>query len=149
FESGLVDFSTDLTFSTNLGPAGVFIIGRNPATYHPQWASFGDHTTGNGLMMIINGAEASDQTVWKQTIHVAPNTEYRFGLWAASSYPTNPAHLQFFVDGQAIGTDLVLSSNVGEWQFLSTTWRSGSNIEPTLAIKNFTPFASGNDFVLD
>ena len=149
FESGSVDFLSDLTQSTNLQPAGVFIIGRNPSTYHSSWASFGDHTTVSGLMMIINGAVSSNHVVWAQSIEVQPNSEYRFGLWAASSFSSNPARIQFFVNGEMIGTDLQLTSTVGQWQFLSATWQSSSETTATVSIHNFVPAFGGNDFVID
>jgi hypothetical protein len=35
-------------------------VGANPSDYHELWHSFGDHTTGDGGMLIVNGNVAPD-----------------------------------------------------------------------------------------
>ena len=36
---------------------GKYAVGSNPQHFHPSFVSFGDHTTGHGLMMIVNGSK--------------------------------------------------------------------------------------------
>ncbi|MCU0963141.1 MAG: putative Ig domain-containing protein, partial [Pirellulaceae bacterium] len=149
FESGTSSFRSDLVESLDLWSPSRFAVGRDPSGYHGQWAQFGDHTTGTGLMMIINGATASDGVVWEQDVPVVPQRDYVFSLWAASSHASAPAQIQFYVNGQMIGEDLQLSREVGSWQQLSAPWHSGDAETATVAVRNFTGAYGGNDFVLD
>ncbi len=84
-----------------------------------------------------------------QTISVRQNESYRFGVWAASSHPASPARIQFFVNGTMIGEDLQLSSEVGNWQFLSAEWMSNFNGMVDVEIRNFVLDAFVTTFVLD
>lgn len=56
FSLGNTGFTSSYTYTTNLWPEGTYYIGANPTTYHSSFASCGDHTTGTGLMMIVNGS---------------------------------------------------------------------------------------------
>ncbi|WP_337175299.1 putative Ig domain-containing protein [Paludisphaera sp.] len=149
FEMGYTGFRTDLVEATTLGPPGVFAIGQDPSHFHGAWGSFRDHTSGTGLMMIINGQTASRGIVWEQDFSVQARTDYTFSLWAASSNPDSPARLQFYVNGQMIGEDLELSSEVGRWRNLRATWSSDEDEIATITIRNYVDAYGGNDFVLD
>ena len=78
FSQGNTGFATQYTFI----PTG---YSTQPTTYAVRTAStdfnsaldsFADHTTGNGLMMVVDGGSAQE-IVWTQTITVQPNTEDR------------------------------------------------------------------------
>ncbi|MDZ4851880.1 MAG: putative Ig domain-containing protein [Pirellulaceae bacterium] len=149
FENGLIGFTTDL-ISGNVGQLeGVYVIGTNPRSHNGAYGNFGDHTSGTGKMMIINGATNSNGDVLTQRIEVVPNTQYQFGLWAASAFSVNPAELQFYVNDQLIGASLPLSSEVGKWQFLSATWDSGAATSAKISVRNHVDIRFGNDFVID
>ncbi|TWU37529.1 tRNA nuclease WapA precursor [Novipirellula aureliae] len=151
FESGDIRFDTDLRKATNesLVREGRYLIGKDPFDHHNSWPSFGDHTSGDGLMMIVNGATNGVHTVWGQKIKVNANTKYNFGAWAATTFEESPSRIQFFVNGEMIGEDLPLSSTLAEWQYLSAEWFSEEATTVDLAIKNYGAAAGGNDFVLD
>jgi len=154
FEAGNTGFGSDYgyvapTFNA-LYPEGIYTVGTNPSAVHDQWASFGDHTSGAGLMMIVNGSTSdTNPLVWFENgITVAQNTTYYFSTWVASSHPASPARLDFSINGSSVGT-LNASSTTGLWQQFYGTWNSGSATTADLALvnKNSDPF--GNDFVLD
>ena len=153
FEAGNTGFSSDYgyvapTFNA-LYPEGIYTVGSNPNAVHDQWSSFGDHTTGSGLMMIVNGAPEPNQWVWQETgITVAQNTDYFFSTWVASSHPANPAHLDFAINGSVIGS-LTAAPTTGLWQQFYGTWNSGSSTTADLALVNNNTVRFGNDFVLD
>src|SRR5215213_1346443 len=65
-----------------LYPTGGYAIGNTPDFYNPAFVGT-DHTTGTGNFMIINGSE-TQQRVWKETIEVTPNTQYKFSTWISS-----------------------------------------------------------------
>lgn len=75
FEAGNTGFTTEynylnpsITGTWTLGPEYLYTIGTNPNLYHNAWTSFGDHTTGTGKMMIVNGTYLNNETkiFWSQ-----------------------------------------------------------------------------------
>jgi hypothetical protein len=75
FEAGNTGFTTEYNYlnpsntgTWTLGPEYLYTIGTNPNLYHSAWASFGDHTSGFGKMMIVNGTYLNNETkiVWSQ-----------------------------------------------------------------------------------
>ncbi len=149
FESGNVGFTTDYTYSPNdLWPEGTYATLTNPNSAHPNFSPCGDHTTGSGTMMVVNGA-ANLQDVWCQTVAVTPNTNYAFSAWVASVNPSSPAQLQFSINGMLIGNVFNASPNTCVWQEFFATWNSGGASSALICIVNQNTAASGNDFALD
>ena len=106
FEDGNTDFETDYSIGTfscyglgNLDCEGTYDVITNPASGHGSWSSCGDHTSGSGNMMVVNGA-ADLQNIWCQDIDVNADTYYNFTAWAASVHPSSPGILQFSIDGE-------------------------------------------------
>lgn len=149
FSQGPMGFESEFQYTASLYGAGTFFVGKNPRDHHIAWASFGDHTTGSGQMLIANGSVQSNAYVWRQVIDVASNTDYSFGIWAASAIAGSPASLQFYVNGVAIGDGLTVPFEPATWKKLSATWNSGKNIQAIVEIRNFNTESSGNDFALD
>jgi hypothetical protein len=155
-------FTSDYTYLDTSSPSGgccgilsgegAYVVGKNPHTYHTNFDSFGDHTTGTGRMLIVNGASVPNVTVWAQNINVMPNTDYIFSVWATSVNPVSPAILSFSINGtQQIGT-VSLSSAVadGTWQYFTTVWNSGTTSGTVpIALVNQNTAANGNDFAVD
>jgi hypothetical protein len=86
FESGNTGFASDYKHS----PGGIaneksYAVADNPHDVHSLAASFGDHTSGEGLMLAVNGATKSNRTVWEQAVVVDPGGEYEFSGWVACS----------------------------------------------------------------
>jgi len=151
FELGNTGFSTDYKFS----PGVIF----DPQTYDvvtdpaksrkdTQVPSFGDHTTGSGLMMALNGATANGPVVWKQTVGVTPNTGYLFSMWISSWWNTNLANLEVLFNGQTIGKP-VAPSATGVWEQFRVDWNSGQSTSLTIEIVDRQLSYGGNDFAID
>ncbi len=99
FESGnQVGFSSNYTFipaptgSTN---AGQYAIGQNPQPYNPaSFFSIGDHTSGNGNMMIVDGTNQggnTDPAFWRingngEICGLLPGEPYTFSYYVKSIY---------------------------------------------------------------
>jgi hypothetical protein len=130
-------------------PEGTFTVGADPGFVHDRWANFGDHTTGDGSMLIVNGNRVSNVVVWSSTVEVTSNTLYDFSAWAASSYWRSPSSLAFSINGQILGTPLVLPSSLGLWQQFATPWFSGDATTAVLSLINTNTEWNGNDFALD
>jgi len=152
FSAGNTGFSSsyrDTSGPSSLYPEGFYTVVNNPNSVHPGFVSMGDHTTGTGNMMVVNGA-SSPVSVWCQVIAVTPNTYYDFSAWGATISPAgNPAVLQFSINGSLVGTSLSLSNSTGIWQQFHTVWYSGSNTSIDICITDQQTALGGNDFAID
>jgi hypothetical protein len=149
FESGNTGFSSDYTFTPgSLTTETVYDLPSDPHSSYLAAVSFGDHTSGSGLMMAMNGAMMAGVGVWSQNVPVIANTSYRFSVWVASWYPESPAQLQFLINGNQVGT-FTASSTAGLWQQFEAIWNSGANTSAAIEINNLNINAQGNDFALD
>ena len=155
FSAGNTGFGSDYTYvpSVNQGsgyPEGIYLIDDNPNDIHNLFSSYGDHTTGTGLMMIVNGSGTANQDVWRQGgISVAANTTYFFSTWIASAHPASPAQLVFSINGNQIGSVFNASTTTGQWQQFYTAWNSGASTTANIALVNQNLAFGGNDFTLD
>ena len=155
FESGNIGFTTDYTIGSfscyglgHLDCEGTYDIITNPALGHGSWSSCGDHTSGNGNMMVVNGA-ANLQDIWCQEIDVEADTWYNFTAWAMSAHPSSPGILQFSIDGELIGNNFTLSSTTCVWEEFNEVWYSSTSETVTICITNQNFSAGGNDFCID
>lgn len=150
FEAGNTNFSTQYTYAPEgMTAQGTYCVVTNPASVHNYWASFGDHTTGSGLMLVANGGSNPTNLIWRQTITVVTNTSYLFSAWAASSYSSSPSRFFFFVNGSQRGNPVTLPGTTGLWQNYSVIWDSQGSEEALLEIRMLNTSYGGNDFVLD
>lgn len=86
FEAGNTGFYSDYDYVSaegwsTLQPPSVYAIGTDPYLYHSAWGpGFGDHTSGDGLMMIVNGTTTVPPgIVWGQEVTLpecAPVSEF-------------------------------------------------------------------------
>ena len=151
FESGNTGFTSAYTYMVSGLPAGVYFVGTNPNVWNPGAPTgCGDHTSGSGNMMLINGATVAGVNVWSsQTMAVVPNTNYAFSIWIQSVSPLAPAILQFSINGTVLGNTVYASATTCSWQQFYTTWNSGNNTSAAVSLVNNNTALSGNDFALD
>ncbi|MCC6279599.1 MAG: gliding motility-associated C-terminal domain-containing protein [Saprospiraceae bacterium] len=150
FELGVGGFSSDyINNPGDLWPEGVFDVLTNPNAAHPNFPACGDHTTGSGNMMAVNGSNIAGVDVWCQTVTVSPNTQYVFTAWATALVASSPARLQFSINGVNLGTIFNVSSQTCVWQNFYALWNSGPSTSATICIVNQNTAVSGNDFALD
>lgn len=158
FSGGNTGFTSDYTYvngsSSSLIPEATYYVGTSPSLYHPSFANYGDHTSGKGNMMIVNGAPDTSFDVWRTAsdITVSPNTLYYFEAWMSSAYPASPGALTFGLEGDASNATLGVGTaptTTGTWVPLSFTWNSGANTSVSLYLKNANPVRGGNDFAVD
>lgn len=131
-----------------LSLAGRYAIAANAGATHSNFAPCTDHTTGNGNMMVVNGA-GTPINVWCQTITVAPNTDYAFSAWVTSVISQNPAQLQFSINGILLGDIFTASANTCLWEQFYAFWNSGASTSAQICIRNLNTVNAGNDFALD
>lgn len=154
FTQGATGFTSDYIPGTGgtyglLSNAGTYAVANSPNSTHVNFASFSDHTTGFGGMLVVNGAEVVGQDIWCQTVVVQPNSNYAFSAWLASAVASSPAQLVFTINGVTIGNPLLAPSFTGQWVNFYTIWNSGASTTATICISNLNAAQSGNDFALD
>jgi hypothetical protein len=152
FEQGNTGFTTQYTLSRgDIGPAGSYDVVDNPAHSRPHDAhpvSYGDHTTGQGLMMAINGAENASLYFWSETVSVRPHTDYAFSMWISSWFgpPVDIIDVRF--NEVSLGTPSA-PSTVAVWQEFSKTWNSGDATTLTIKMFDLDLADVGSDFAVD
>lgn len=146
FEQGDVGFGSDYTTGSLYLPA-IYAVGANPNSFHGSWASFGDHTSGAGKMLILNGSLTPGQTFWRQTVSVRPGRTYGFNAFVASTYPVSPARLSLLINDQLVGE--FGPSGVGVWTPTAFSWNSGAAGSATLRLVDGNGDWTGNDFAVD
>ncbi len=148
FEAGNTGFSTDYTFANQSMTPGTYTVAANPHNFNSNLESFGDHTSGTGLMEIVDGLGSSSRA-WDESVTVIPDTDYTFSVWLRPSDQFNLP--QIALSAGSLGTSKTLTLVDGEWDQLSFTFNTGSASAAILSIAdvNPQPLALGNDFVLD
>ena len=153
FEGGNSGFTSNYGYvtpsSSALVPEGLYTVVANPNSVHASFVACGDHTTGTGLQMVVNGAITAGVNIWSQTVNVAPNSNYQFTYWIQSVVATNPSQLQLFINGVAAGPIYTADLATCSWEQFLYNWNSGSSTTAILSLVNMNTVANGNDFTLD
>jgi hypothetical protein len=151
FSAGNISFTTGYILDCTIGGAigeARYCVGTNPNAVHTAWSACGDHTTGTGNMMILNGTSTPNVIVWEQNVAVTPNTCYQFCTWATSVYSGNPGKIKLLVNG-ATQSFTQLSATTCAWQQICGTWNSGASTTATLTIIDEDLNPGGNDLAID
>jgi hypothetical protein len=152
FEAGNIGFTSMYSFGNNSPPA-TYTVGNNPSTapgHYADWASFGDHTSGLGLMMIVNGGTDSTMPFWSETVPVIAGQTYFYSFFGATINTTSasPGSLQLEINGTPIGSPLVLPTTGGTFVQASGSYVATSG-SATLALVDLNTAVALNDFVVD
>jgi hypothetical protein len=148
FEAGNTGFSSGYTYSPgNLWDPETYDIVSDPQLSHSLAASFGDHTSGSGYMMAINGSETAGVSLWLQPVSVIPDALYRLSFWVANWYPSAPTTLEVQINGESIGS--ISPTGVGVWQEFTADWLPNGATSASIGIVSLGTAYSGNDYALD
>ena len=175
FELGNTGFDSDYVYcpgpATGCGsqwgmPEGKYGVEADPTAVHGGFAGE-DHTTGTGKFMVINGATATNQAVWRSDgggsgMPVAAGEEYRFEAWIRSLVPVPqyaPPQLRFEVGYAENGgttaptswTTLAVPGSYGsaDWTNAYADWTAPNDGRVWLRLMNNATAYLGNDFGLD
>jgi hypothetical protein len=79
FSAGNTGFTSQYTNNQfSIWNEGTYAIGPNPNAVHTNFGTWGDHTTGTGNYMIVNGSVLPNRTVWQQTVTFPPGAQVTF-----------------------------------------------------------------------
>ncbi len=152
FSGGNVGFASSYAYTPPPNSAAAqYWVGTGPQTggWNPGMFSNGDHTSGIGNYMLVNGSGTAGTSVWCETIPVTANTNYNFSSWLSSLNNVNPAQLQFSINGVPLGAIFTAPATFGSWQQFSSAWNSGAAVSANICIINQNISLGGNDFGLD
>ena len=154
FESGNTSFGSNYVYvtpATNClwSPEGQYTVVADPHSVHNNFTTNGDHTSGSGNQMVINGSPKAGVVVWSQSVPVIPGASYQFTYWLQSTTSTNPSQLQLYVNGVDAGPVNTASTTIPLWtQFLYNA-SAGTNTILNLELINQNTVGDGNDFAID
>jgi len=155
FNAGAVGFTSNYIPGTGgpfglLSDEGQYAVANDASATHNNFSPCSDHTgDATGNMMVINGADIANQSVWCQTLTVTPGTNYEFGAWVAMVINSSPAILQFSINNVLIGGFLNANPTPCAWIPFTATWNSGGAATAEICIVNQNTNPSGNDFAID
>jgi gliding motility-associated-like protein len=127
---------------------GQVVVSNDPSAENTNFTNIGD-ITGEGNMLVANGAIQPGQPIICQDVPVTPNTTYLFSAFAASVEPNSPAILRVTINGNVI-TEFALSPVPGDWGQFTGVWNSGAlSTNANVCITNLNTEWNGNDFAID
>lgn len=162
FSAGNTGFTSDYLYQPDL-PAGddlwdpgLYGIDDSAATRHQYWSTVGDHTTGSGNFMLVNGVTSGTSTVWRQTLETTAGAGYLFSGWGVNlccngALPADQnaflgPTLSVFVNNLFAG--LFATNGTGHWDE-TVLFFVASAANTVLEIRNTDTAYNGNDFGLD
>jgi hypothetical protein len=155
FSNGYSGFSSQYGYADSSTTESRFGVTSNPRNFHPSGASFGDHTSGQGLMLVANGATKANVFVWQQTFDLLSNTDYSFSGWVSSwgnfgdATDPSPSRLNLLIDGVVLGNQFFVPAANGQWDEFQYSFTTGTKTAITLSLISNNTAGVGNDFVLD
>lgn len=151
--SGSGGFNTGYTLNNNPSlQSGQYWIGSNPSTINAGFAACGDHTSGSGNMMVVNGSTNPNVPIWTQTYTMAPNTTYKFEYWVASLSTASPAQLisVLQINNVLYGSNEFAPVTTCTWEKKCRVWTTNASPATiTISIYNQNIATTGNDFAID
>jgi len=153
FEAGNSDFGSDYTYSHgDVFDQTKYDVVADPQDAHPLAASYKDHTSGAGLMMVANGSDDATDVVWSQTVNVSAHYNYDFSMWVSSWYCTQnapEAELIVHINGAQVGNPFSAPDVTGQWEQFSADWDAGTSTTAAITIYDNETELMANDFALD
>ena len=150
FEGGNSGFTSQYPFATTNSTEGQYGIVTDPKSWNGSMNSFGDHTSGTGKMLIVNGkSDGSSAVLWTQQINVVPNHVYFFSAWAANVSSRQPSTFVLRVNGVTQQPSTTLPTQPALWLNYTTIWNSGVSTSALLEILIVSTEVVGNDTVFD
>lgn len=153
FEAGNTSFGSSYAISTGaadgLWPESVYSVIANPNSEHTNFSACGDHTSGTGKQMVINGSPTAGAVIWTQSVPVIPGAYYEFTYWVQTVVALAPSQLQLYVNGISVGPVYTADLTTCTWKQFAYNTNAGSNTSLNLELINQNIIADGNDFALD
>ncbi len=129
------------------GP-GHLTVTNAPQSFNSGFGACGDHTSGSGNMLLVDGSDVAGTDVWCQNVTMQANTDYLFEFWATNVYPVSPANLLVTCNGIAIGS-ATIDPEMCLWQKISICFTPVATTNAAMCISEVSGIGFGNDFAID
>jgi len=151
FDQGVSGFQTDYSVTSYNTSVKQCTVTTSVRGFNSGWSQCNDHTgsSGNGFMLLVNGADTPNQVVWHQNLTIKPFTLYKLSLWVTPVFADNPPRLRFYFNGVPDTTTFKPTGQTCNWQQYKTEWRSGNNTALQLSVFEEEHQFWGNDFAID
>ncbi len=150
FSAGFSGFASDYEYAPAGNTAeGQFTVRSDPQNWNGEFAPTGDHTTGTGNMLIVNGATDGSPAAWRETLTVSLGATYNFGVWVSTAVAGGPADLIVKVNGTQLGASFTAPEETGTWVSLTRQWNSGASTSALIEIVDTNLNRFPNDFYID
>lgn len=149
FSSGNTGFLTAYTYNaTSIWNEGTYAVGPNPNAVHPNFGSWGDHTTGTGNYMLVNGSTGGNKILWRQIVSFPPGVQVTVKWWMLT-FVTPPGSLQLKLAGTNIGNPVSTPNSTGSWSQATRTFTVPASGSATINLVTLSSALAGNDFGID
>jgi gliding motility-associated-like protein len=149
FSNGNSGFLTNYTYNaTSIWNEGTYAVGPNPNAVHPNFGSWGDHTTGSGNYMLVNGSTGGNKILWRQNVSFPPGVQVTVKWWMLT-FVTPAGLLQLKLAGTNIGNGASTPNSSGVWSQTSRTFTVPASGSAILNLVTTSAVLSGNDFGID
>lgn len=151
FQDGLSGFYTDYKKNTSKDWfAGSLYVTDKPNDVHNNYRLCLDSSFKNlGKMLVVDGAQDRNKTIWQQTVALESNKEYYFSLFFATLLKPNPAQLDITINNQRLSKPFNYEYQHCRGSIYFCFWSSGPNKSADIRIRASTTELMGNDFVID
>lgn len=146
FESGNSSFSSSYTFTPVNTTEGEYFVTPNPSSWNGGFTNCGDHSTGSGNMLLLNGHPVAGTNFWCQTIPTVIGRVYQFEFWSQSVVAFNIAQLNVKINGNSIGT--TTAGGLCNWVQYTIRF-TASSTSTQICMSETTGIRGGNDFAID
>jgi len=149
FSSGNTGFSTQYLYNpTSIWNEGTYAVGPSANAVHPNFAAWGDHTTGTGNYMIINGSTNGIKTIWSQTVALPAGSSATLSIWMLT-LATPAGQFRVKINGTVIGSNQTTPATVGVWGNYTFPFVVPTSGNAAVVIESVSTALAGNDFGLD
>lgn len=152
FTSGNANFTTSYLNVINPPPTGIkgsYDIITNPNAWFAPFAACQDHTTGSGMMMVVDGSDINNTKLWEQTVTVVPGKTYQFSYYLQSVTTPSPARIEILINGVSLGVPNTAPATTCTWAQRIYSWNSGVSNSAIITIYDREISGNGNDFAID
>ena len=149
FSAGNSGFLTNYTYNaTSIWNEGTYAVGPNPNAVHPNFGTWGDHTTGSGNYMLVNGSATGNKILWRQVRTFPPGAQVKMRWWMLT-FVTPAGSLQLKLYGANVGNTVSTPATSGVWQQATRTFTVPASGNVILNLMTLSSAVAGNDFGID
>lgn len=149
FSQGNTGFTSNYLYNpTTIWNEGTYAVGPNPNAVHPNFGTWGDHTTGTGNYMLVNGSTSSNQNLWMQTMTLPAGSQVSLSMWFLT-FVSPPGSMQIYVNNQPIGNSFTSPNGTGIWVQRTRVFTVPPSGVCNVRLTTLSSSLAGNDFGLD